>query len=90
MFYPVVAEPSGGWGENALLVIQAIAKAGAARSGLDAGRLKTQYLEGLSVAIRRAVARAVLQRGATSVIDANGCHGLLDGVETELQAMDGM
>jgi len=56
----------------------AIAKAGASRSGLDAGLLKRQYLEGLSVAIRRAVAKAILQRGAVTVVDAAGCHGLLE------------
>ena len=67
------------WGARGLKVTSVIAKVGAPRSGLGAGLLKRQYLEGLSVAIRRAVAKAILQRGVATVVDTVGCHGLLEG-----------
>ena len=61
-FVPVVAERSSGWGPSALAVFRKIAKIAAARDGTPTGKFMSEYLEGLSVAIRRAAARAVLKR----------------------------
>ena len=63
-FVPMIAERSGGWAPGAIKVLKTIAKAAAAPTGLDAGVLKRQYLEGLCVCIRKANARAILRRRA--------------------------
>ena len=66
-FLPMVAESSGGWGPGGLKVLKTLAKKAAARDGLPASVHMGHYLEGLSVAIRRAAARAILRRTTTGV-----------------------
>ena len=66
-FLPVVAERSGGWGPTGLKVLRKVAKAAAARTASEPGVLLSQYLQGLSVSIRRSAARAVLKRSAPQV-----------------------
>ena len=63
-FLPMVAESSGGWGPSGVIVLKTLAKKAAARDGSPASVHMSHYLEGLSVAIRRAAARAVLRRTA--------------------------
>ena len=69
-------------------VFSSIAKAGAARSGIDADLLKAQYLEGLCVAIRRSVAQAVLKRGRAIITDCSFSHDLLSEAPDSLSRID--
>ena len=63
-FIPVVAESSGGWGPSGLFVLRTLAKRAAAKDGVPASVCMSQLLEGLSIAVRRIAARAVLRRAA--------------------------
>ena len=61
-FLPLVAETSGGWGPTGLKTISKLAKRTALVSEQSASVVFSQLLESLCVAIRRANARAVLER----------------------------
>ena len=58
----MVAETTGGWGQAALQVWKAFARAEAVRSGQRVGVIFERHLQCLSVAVRRAAAVAVLRR----------------------------
>ena len=70
LFLPVVAESSGGWGESALTVLGKLAKKAEAKDGVPASLHMSQYLEGLSVVIRRASARAFLRRSGPCQVES--------------------
>ena len=70
-FLPMVAESSGGWGQSGVKVLRKLANKAGARDGTPASLHMSQYLERLSVAIRRAAARAVLRR-CQPVADTSG------------------
>jgi len=61
-FVPLVAETSGGWGPSAHKVFQQLARLKGSKTSQDHGKILTQLLEVLCVAIRSANARAVLRR----------------------------
>ena len=63
-FLPVVAERSGGWGKSALQTFSKITKIAARCSVEPSGEIFSNLLEKLSVAIRRAKARAILKRSS--------------------------
>ena len=63
-FLPIVAESSGGWGPSAMRFWRKLSASAGRQSSRSEEERLPQYLEGLSVAIRRASARAVLKRGA--------------------------
>ena len=60
----MVMETSGAWSAEALNVLRALAKAAAIRTGKEPGVVLREFLEGASVAVRRANARAHLKRRA--------------------------
>jgi hypothetical protein len=61
-FVPMVAEPSGGWGPSGLAALRRIARATEASSARAPGTAMREFLQQLSITIRRADARAVLRR----------------------------
>ena len=61
-FVPMIFEATGGMGPVAEQHLRSIAKLTAQRSGQDTDKCFHQFLETLSVCIRRAGARAVLRR----------------------------
>ena len=63
-FLPVVAERSGGWGKAALQTFSKLTKIAARCSVESSGEIFSSLLEKLSVAIRRAKARAILKRSS--------------------------
>ena len=63
-FIPMIAEPSGGWGKSAICTLKAIARAAATRSDRSSDSILSEQLQLLSIAVRRAKARAVLRRDA--------------------------
>ena len=71
-FVPMVAERSGGWGASGVQVLQQLARKAQARDGKAASLHMQEYLEGLSVAVRRANAQAVLKRAPGTATVAPG------------------
>ena len=68
-FLPMVAETTGAWAPEALLVLKQLAKAAAIKLGRDAAVVTKELLQGTAVTIRRANARAHLRRfGAVPVV----------------------
>ena len=63
-FIPLVAEPSGGWGPTGVDTLGRLARASDRRLGDEPGTGAKHLFQQLSVAIRRATARAVLRRCA--------------------------
>ena len=61
-FVPLVAEPSGGWGPTGVTTLRRMARAVELRTGEPAGSANVRILQQLSVALRRASARAILRR----------------------------
>ena len=61
-FLPMVAETSGGWSSSAVAVWRQLARMEALRTGESWSTVTEKVFCGLSVAIRRASARAVLRR----------------------------
>jgi len=61
-FLPMVAETTGAWATESLSVLRQLAKAVASRQGRVASTVSKEMLQGLSVTIRRANARAHLRR----------------------------
>eukprot|EP00959_Pyramimonas_sp_CCMP1952_P220011 4599851-Pyramimonas_sp.AAC.1 len=64
LFIPLVAEPTGGWGPTGAATLRLLARASDARLGEEPGSGATRLFQQLSVAIRRASARAILRRQA--------------------------
>ena len=67
LFVPMVAKSSGGWGESGVKVLRKLAKQTAAKDGTKASMHMNQFLQSLSVIIRRASARALLRRTPCSL-----------------------
>ena len=63
-FLPMVAETSGAWALESLAVWKQLATATAVRQGRDAAAVLREMLQGLSVTIRCANARAHLRRSS--------------------------
>ena len=61
-FLPIVAECTGGWGEDSLKSLRHLARASADRRGRDQKQVLTELLQSLCIIIRSAKARAVLRR----------------------------
>ena len=61
-FLPMVAETSAGWGPSALCVFKSFARALAAKTGDDASMVLRDQRQSISIALRRANARAVFAR----------------------------
>ena len=61
-FLPIVAECSGGWGEDSLKSLRHLARVSADRSGRQRSHVLTELLQSLCILIRSAKARAVLRR----------------------------
>ena len=61
-FVPIVAECSGGWGEDSLKSLRHLARVSADRSGRQRSQVLTELLQSLCILIRSAKARAVLRR----------------------------
>ena len=66
VFLPLVAEPSGGWGPTAVMVLKRMARAAEHRRGLPKGCLFRSWLQRLSVALRTADSMAALRRESDS------------------------
>ena len=58
----MVAEPTGGWGKLGHTTLCRLAKVAAANAGKEAADVITEYLQGLSVILRKAHASSVLRR----------------------------
>ena len=84
-FVPVVAETSGGWGPTGVDTLQRLAKAKARRTGEETGKVLSQFLEVLSVAIRAANAKAVLRRMGD---DTSGAAAAIQRAADTLAAAD--
>ena len=63
-FVPLVAEPSGGWGPTGVTTLKRLARAVDLKTGEPAGSARVRIFQQLSVALRRASARAILRRQA--------------------------
>ena len=63
-FLPMVAETTGAWAPESLLVWKQLATATAVRQGREAAAVQREMLQSLAVTIRRANARAYLRRSA--------------------------
>ena len=61
-FLPVVAETSAGWGPSAMCVFKSFARALSSTTGEDASAVLCDKRQSLSIALRRANARAVFAR----------------------------
>ena len=61
-FLPMVAETSAGWGPSALCVFKSLARALATKTGEDPSMVLRDHRQAISVALRRANARAVFAR----------------------------
>ena len=61
-FLPVVGETTGAWGSVASTLFAQLARAAATETGAPVAKLHSELLQGLSVRVRRARARAVLKR----------------------------
>ena len=63
-FQPMVVESSGAWSAEALAVLRKLANAAGIRTGKEPDVVLREFLEGASVAVRRANARAHIKRRA--------------------------
>ncbi len=63
-FLPMVAETTGAWAPESLLVWKQLAKAAAVRQGREAAAVQQEMIQSLAVTIRTANARAYLRRSA--------------------------
>ena len=61
-FVPLVAEPSGGWGPSGVTALRRLARAVELRTGEHRAAVGARFFQQLSVAVRRASARAILRR----------------------------
>ena len=64
-FLPMVAETTGAWAPESLLVWKQLATAAAGSQGRDAAIVLREMLQSLAVTIRGANARAYLRRSAS-------------------------
>jgi hypothetical protein len=64
-FLPMVAETTGAWAPESLLVWKQLATAAAVRQGREAAIVQREMLQSLAVTIRGANARAYLRRSAS-------------------------
>ena len=87
VFIPLVAEPSGGWGPTGADTLRRLARASDRRGGDELGAGAAQLFQRLSVAIRRATARAVLRRHAERP-RAGGALAAAPGLLAELREED--
>ena len=65
-FQPMVCETTGAWSLEALFVLRHLARSAAEATGGDADAVFARTLQQTSVVVRRATARAVLRRLASS------------------------
>ena len=86
LFVPLVAECTGGWGEDSLKALRHLAQAAADRRGREKGEVLTEILQSLCIIIRSAKARAVLRR-APCGNPALGSGGESAGVALQLDAV---
>ncbi|CAK0834577.1 unnamed protein product, partial [Prorocentrum cordatum] len=82
-FIPLVAEPSGEWGPTGADTLRRLARASDWRRGERLGAGAARLFQRLSVAIRRATARAVLRRHA-ELSSAGGAMAAAPGLLAEL------
>jgi hypothetical protein len=83
VFFPPVAEPSGGWGPTGAETLRRLARASDRRRGEELGAGAARLFQCLSVAIRRATARAVLRRHA-ALPSTGGAVAAAPGLLAEL------
>ena len=71
MFFPIVGEPSGGWGPSAQCVFKQLARTIAAFSGRPAGVELLEHRQSMGVLLRQANARAIFRRHPGTVEDGH-------------------
>ena len=62
-FYPMVAEPSGGWGPTAVGVFRRLVRCSEASSDVERSQLALRVRQRFSILVRKHAALAVLARG---------------------------
>ena len=83
-FFPMVGEPTGGWGPSAICTFKSFAEHQAAGTDRDRGTILASELQCINIVIRRANARAVLCRAS----DMSGLPNPMSVEAAAVLAMD--